>query len=152
MISLSRRSNKKFGTAQGDFGGGQTVEIVGLQGRKDLNGQFGLTARFVPTPGVSTTSPGVAGGGRWEVLLPNGEGVRVKPINLQSVQRAPQSIGPLTSTSSMSTIGGSEVGPGAGRVLVFWGVARWTRAQLLGEIARGHWYILDRCFVVYFFK
>ena len=23
--------------------------------------------------------------------------------------------------------------------MVFWGDARWTRAQLLGEIARGHW-------------
>jgi hypothetical protein len=30
--------------------------------------------------------------------------------------------------------------PGAhGRVYVFWGDARWSRAQLLGEIARGHW-------------
>ena len=26
-----------------------------------------------------------------------------------------------------------------GEVMVFWGDARWTRAQLLGEIARGHW-------------
>jgi len=28
---------------------------------------------------------------------------------------------------------------GHGRVLTFWGDARWSRAQLLGEIARGHW-------------
>jgi len=26
-----------------------------------------------------------------------------------------------------------------GRVFVFWGDAKWSRAQLLGEIARGHW-------------
>ena len=26
-----------------------------------------------------------------------------------------------------------------GRVLVAWGDARWSRTQLLGEIARGHW-------------
>ena len=26
-----------------------------------------------------------------------------------------------------------------GKVLVFWGTAQWSRAQLLGEIARGHW-------------
>jgi len=26
-----------------------------------------------------------------------------------------------------------------GKVLIFWGTAQWTRTQLLGEIARGHW-------------
>lgn len=26
-----------------------------------------------------------------------------------------------------------------GRVLAFWGDARWSRVQLLGEIAKGHW-------------
>ena len=26
-----------------------------------------------------------------------------------------------------------------GRVFVFWGNAAWSRTQLLGEIARGHW-------------
>jgi hypothetical protein len=44
----------------------------------------------------------------------------------------------------------ATIGPGAdsvagsaadytGLVLAFWGDARWSRAQLLGEIARGHW-------------
>lgn len=28
---------------------------------------------------------------------------------------------------------------GSGRVYVFWGDARWTRTQLLGEIAKGDW-------------
>lgn len=51
---------------------------------------------------------------RWEVQLSTGEGLRVKPINLTA-----------------------EGGPS--RVLVFWGDARWSRAQLLGETARGHW-------------
>lgn len=149
LLSLSRRSHKKYGEAQGDFGGGQTVEIVGLKGRQDLNGQYGITARFVPTvdsgkpeaitPSSSSThsSPAAAvpiAGGRWEVLLPSGEGVRVKPVNLKTVLRSPESI-----SSSAATDAPAECGPGAGRVLVFWGIARWTRAQLLGEIARGHW-------------
>jgi putative AlgH/UPF0301 family transcriptional regulator len=51
---------------------------------------------------------------RWEVQLTTGEGLKVKPINL-SAEGSPS------------------------RVLVFWGDARWSRAQLLGETARGHW-------------
>lgn len=53
--------------------------------------------------------------GRWVVRLRNGEGKQVKPVNLAGHDG------------------------GSGRVLAFWGDARWTRAQLLGEIARGHW-------------
>jgi hypothetical protein len=51
---------------------------------------------------------------RWEVQLTTGEGLKVRPVNLSA-----------------------EGGPS--RVLVFWGDARWSRAQLLGETARGHW-------------
>ena len=54
--------------------------------------------------------------GRWLVRLRNGEGKKLKPANLEPH-------GPIAK----------------GRVLVFWGDARWTRTQLLGEIARGHW-------------
>ena len=53
--------------------------------------------------------------GRWLVRLRNGEGVKIKPDNLAGMDGA------------------------HGRVYVFWGDARWSRAQLLGEIARGHW-------------
>ena len=35
-----------------------------------------------------------------------------------------------------------EAPTNGGRVLAFWGTAQWTRAQLLGEIARGHWGLL----------
>ena len=55
--------------------------------------------------------------GRWLMRLRNGDGKLVKPANLEAV-------------------GGAG---GGGRVLAFWGDARWSRAQLLGEIARGHW-------------
>lgn len=53
--------------------------------------------------------------GRWLVRLRNGEGKQLKPANLEGLDGA------------------------GGRVLCFWGDARWSRAQLLGEIARGDW-------------
>ena len=53
--------------------------------------------------------------GRWLLRLRNGDGARVKPANLEPLEGA------------------------HGRVFAFWGDARWSRAQLLGEIARGHW-------------
>jgi len=88
--------------SQGSIAGGQAVKLVGLQSRKDLNGEMGLTLRFIESSG------------RWLVRLPNGEGKQLKPLNLL----------PLS---------GSH-----GQVYAFWGAVRWSRAQLLGEIARGH--------------
>ncbi|OQR83286.1 hypothetical protein ACHHYP_14913 [Achlya hypogyna] len=53
---------------------------------------------------------------RWQVRLVNhADGIKVKPVNLEPA---------------------GDAGP---RVYVFWGDAEWTRAQLLGEIARGSW-------------
>ena len=52
---------------------------------------------------------------RWEVRLSDGEGKQLKPANLEPLSHA------------------------GGRVLAFWGDAQWSRTQLLGEIARGHW-------------
>lgn len=135
LMSLCRRSNKKYGELQGQYGGGQIVKIVGLKSRTDLNGQLGMTARFIPTVSDNDSSPPVEG--RWEVLLCSGEGVRVKPVNLQAVSHAPASLNPEDPQNNNTDDKPEDSGPG--RVLVFWGVARWTRAQLLGEIARGHW-------------
>lgn len=53
--------------------------------------------------------------GRWLVRLPDGQGFQLKPQNLTPLDGA------------------------RGKVFCFWGDARWTRAQLLGEIARGSW-------------
>jgi len=53
--------------------------------------------------------------GRWLVRLRDGDGKQLKPENLEGLDG------------------------GHGRVLCFWGDARWTRTQLLGEIARGSW-------------
>lgn len=53
--------------------------------------------------------------GRWLVRLRNGEGKQLKPANLEPLEGA------------------------HGRVFVIWGDARWSRAQLLGEIAKGDW-------------
>ncbi|KAK3245884.1 hypothetical protein CYMTET_44567 [Cymbomonas tetramitiformis] len=91
--------------AQGNFGGGQTVRLTGLQARKDLNGQVGLAVKFAEASG------------RWTVRMQDGEGKQVRPVNLEAAENG---------------------GPN-GRVMVFWGDARWSRTQLLGEIARGHW-------------
>ena len=53
--------------------------------------------------------------GRWLMRLRDGDGKQVKPENMHPMEGA------------------------SGRVMAFWGDARWSRAQLLGEIARGHW-------------
>jgi len=52
---------------------------------------------------------------RWLIRLRNGEGKQLKPANLEPLEGA------------------------TGRVLAIWGDARWSRAQLLGEIAKGDW-------------
>ena len=90
--------------------------------RPDLNGELGVTLNFNDTAG------------RWLVRLANGEGKQVKPSNLQ----------PLLLRRDNGA--GGKGGKGGGKeervamaVQVFWGDARWSRAQLLGEIARGHW-------------
>mmetsp|Transcript_28171 Transcript_28171/g.45282 ORF Transcript_28171/g.45282 Transcript_28171/m.45282 type:complete len:465 (+) Transcript_28171:84-1478(+) len=57
----------------------------------------------------------VESSGRWLVRLCNGEGKQLKPSNLETLE-----------------------GDG-GRVFAVWGDARWSRAQLLGEIAKGDW-------------
>ena len=57
-----------------------------------------------------------------QVRLQNGEGKCVKPANLEASSAADE--GPKS---------------GRGMVMVFWGDAQWSRAQLLGEIARGSW-------------
>ena len=65
--------------------------------------------------------------GRWLVRLRNGEGKMVKPTNLEAAEAAADGDD------------GAGGGGAHGRVHVFWGDARWSRTQLLGEIARGHW-------------
>ncbi|CAK4126771.1 unnamed protein product [Aphanomyces euteiches] len=54
--------------------------------------------------------------GRWEVRVAgSGEGIKVRPVNIVLLETEPV------------------------HLQVFWGDAQWTRAQLLGEIARGSW-------------
>jgi len=57
----------------------------------------------------------VEASGRWLVRLCNGEGKQLRPVNLEALAGA------------------------GGRVFAIWGDARWSRAQLLGEIAKGDW-------------
>lgn len=53
--------------------------------------------------------------GRWLVRLRNGEGKQLRPTNLEGLEGS------------------------SGRIFAVWGDARWSRAQLLGEIAKGDW-------------
>lgn len=57
----------------------------------------------------------VESSGRWLIRLRNGDGKQLRPANLEGLEGA------------------------GGRVFCFWGDARWSRAQLLGEIAKGDW-------------
>eukprot|EP00747_Dinoflagellata_sp_TGD_P042643 gnl/TRDRNA2_/TRDRNA2_142201_c0_seq1.p1 gnl/TRDRNA2_/TRDRNA2_142201_c0~~gnl/TRDRNA2_/TRDRNA2_142201_c0_seq1.p1 ORF type:complete len:453 (+),score=73.61 gnl/TRDRNA2_/TRDRNA2_142201_c0_seq1:38-1396(+) len=57
----------------------------------------------------------LAGVGRYLVRLRNGVAKQLRPANLEAL------------------------GDAYGRVYAFWGEACWSRTQLLGEIARGHW-------------
>ena len=52
---------------------------------------------------------------RWMVRLADGSGVNLAEKNLSSVKGR------------------------HGRVMIFWGQARWCRAQLLGQISKGQW-------------
>jgi len=101
------RAVKRY-PSQGNICGGQTVRLEGLQSCPELNGEIGLTLRFVHSTNGRQVN-------RWLVRLRNGDGKQIKPANLVPLD-----------------------GDG-GRVFVVWGDARWSRAQLLGEIARGHW-------------
>lgn len=72
------------------------------------------------------------GSGRWSVRLRDGDGKSLKPANLEPLAGGGES-------SGESGEGGEGGGQNAGVVHVVWGDAQWSRTQLLGEIARGHW-------------
>jgi hypothetical protein len=100
---------------QGVIRGGQAVRLHSLQARKDLNGMVGIALRFK------------GANGRWLVRLADGDGKQLKPSNLLPLDGAGGG-------------GGGEVGCSRGAcVMCYWGDAQWSRTQLLGEIARGHW-------------
>ena len=102
-IELAHRRSYARSEGQGNIHGGQSVKLVGLQARPDLNGELGIALKFAEASG------------RWLVRLKGGEGKQLKPDNLE------------------------PIGPPGGVVHCVWGDAQWSRTQLLGEIARGHW-------------
>ena len=104
----------------------------------------------------------VARGDRWKVALASEDGtariVTCRPETLMPETSSlyghpPTPIEQNESSDDESMDGGIEAAPPAehgapitsdatpatGTVLCFWGDARWSRTQLLGEIARGHW-------------
>jgi len=105
-VAASRAANvaqTESGCEESSFFAGCKVEVHGLNNRADLNGELGVTLRYIKNEG------------RWNVRLRAGDGVQIKPVNLRKVDK----------------------GGDGGTVDVFWGDARWTRTQLLGEISRG---------------
>jgi hypothetical protein len=117
---------------QGELVGGQAVRLVGLQSRPELNGAEGITLRFDPEAG------------RWLVRLADGDGKSLKPTNLEALwPRGPplgqQDAAAAAEPEDAELVGPNAPPPGGPTVLVFWGDAQWSRVQLLGEIARGHW-------------
>mmetsp|Transcript_13779 Transcript_13779/g.18392 ORF Transcript_13779/g.18392 Transcript_13779/m.18392 type:complete len:549 (+) Transcript_13779:13-1659(+) len=104
---------------------GQRVILKDLARNPELNGQAAIVLRAVEVDS------------RWLVRVETDRDgaprlVAARPTNLQ-VADDPYFFYPDESTDA------KRIRPFAGRVFAFWGDARWSRTQLLGEIARGHW-------------
>eukprot|EP00746_Dinoflagellata_sp_MGD_P003538 gnl/MRDRNA2_/MRDRNA2_106868_c0_seq1.p1 gnl/MRDRNA2_/MRDRNA2_106868_c0~~gnl/MRDRNA2_/MRDRNA2_106868_c0_seq1.p1 ORF type:complete len:620 (+),score=118.74 gnl/MRDRNA2_/MRDRNA2_106868_c0_seq1:131-1990(+) len=119
--SKGNNSSAKFKAldmAGSDFFQGQQVRLVGLRTHSELNGMIGTIVRFHPS------EDGVAEG-RWLVTLPgvneDKREIKVRSENLIEAEQDEHDMRPKVP------------------VLVFWGDAQWSRVQLLGEIAKGHW-------------
>ena len=69
-----------------------------------------------------------------QVRLGDGSGKQVKPCNLELAD----TVAALAATAGAAPPPSSSVPPPP-RVAAFWGDARWSRTQLLGEISKGHW-------------
>lgn len=110
------------------LGPGQSVRLRGLTKNADLNGKRALVIRRQKE--------------RWLVRVADSEDLRVvaaRPENV--VVDAPRADRyPLDADGDDEESNrGKKTPPFRGRVYAFWGDARWSRTQLLGEIARGHW-------------
>lgn len=109
--------------AKDNIGPGQRVVLDGLAKNPDLNGQPALVVKRCND--------------RWLVrVLTDSENrvVAARPQNLK-VDAHPNTRYP----ASDPDLDAPWTAPYKGRVYAFWGDARWSRTQLLGEIARGHW-------------
>jgi len=110
-LELAYRRSNTSSPSHGQLHSGQSVRLTGLQARPDLNGEIGIALRFSEESG------------RWLVRLKGGEGKQLKVANLD-----PLGYGGLPLAECPRGI-----------VHCVWGDAQWSRTQLLGEIARGHW-------------
>lgn len=146
-LLLSARLVKKARSQIHGVGPGARVRLANLSAATDLNGTLGVVLD-------------TARSDRWKVALASEDGVS------RIVTCRPETLVPETSSlyghappedaednASDFDDGGIEAAPPAshneplttgvqpatGTVLCFWGDARWSRTQLLGEVARGHW-------------
>ena len=108
--------------------GGAAVRLHSLTSSTNLNGEVGIAIAFD------------AAAGRWLVRLADGEGKRVRPANLTALAKLDDHAAEAAEAAAGQPGAAAEAASSrGGRVLAFWGDARWSRTQLLGEIARGSW-------------
>ena len=145
---LAKKASENRDLSQG-IGPGARVRLQNLATATELNGVLGVVLD-------------TARGDRWKVALASEDGtsriVTCRPETLipetsSLYGHPPTPIEQNESSDDESMDGGIEAAPPAehgapitsdatpatGTVLCFWGDARWSRTQLLGEIARGHW-------------
>jgi hypothetical protein len=97
--------------------GAKRCETQGNFGGGQVVTMTGLKSRMDINGCIGMTLKFDPDAARWAVCLESGERIKVKPANMLAVD----------SESSW------------GNVMIFWGTAKWTRTQLLGEIAKGDW-------------
>lgn len=104
---------------------GQQVRLIGLRGRPDLNGARARILRLLPAP-----DEGAVAARRWLVRVEKTEGSTESDGDCEKAVQTEN----LVAAEEDDTDTRPRV-----PVLCFWGDARWSRVQLLGEIARGSW-------------
>lgn len=112
---------------QSNVGPGQRVQLHNLQKNPELNGKSAIIIRR-------------QGPSRWLVRIAE-ESARLVAAKFENIRAdaPPSSRYPNCEEEGQDDGGGEQEAVFSGRVYAFWGDARWSRAQLLGEIARGHW-------------
>eukprot|EP00183_Erythrolobus_madagascarensis_P006813 CAMPEP_0185844842 /NCGR_PEP_ID=MMETSP1354-20130828/939_1 /TAXON_ID=708628 /ORGANISM="Erythrolobus madagascarensis, Strain CCMP3276" /LENGTH=319 /DNA_ID=CAMNT_0028544633 /DNA_START=212 /DNA_END=1171 /DNA_ORIENTATION=- len=106
---------------------GQTVRLTGLVQRKDLNRERGVVVSYNSSSG------------RWQVVLESGGGKALRAKNLEPLSAPATTTTTTANTATATSTSEASSNDPLVRVFAFWGCARWSRTQLLGECARGHW-------------
>eukprot|EP00186_Timspurckia_oligopyrenoides_P003766 CAMPEP_0182442454 /NCGR_PEP_ID=MMETSP1172-20130603/1367_1 /TAXON_ID=708627 /ORGANISM="Timspurckia oligopyrenoides, Strain CCMP3278" /LENGTH=551 /DNA_ID=CAMNT_0024637319 /DNA_START=81 /DNA_END=1736 /DNA_ORIENTATION=- len=131
LAARIQRESEQIGDSEGGcdkFGTrlrvGCIVRVTGLVGRSELNGLDGVLIHF------NRESK------RWDIRLGNGAGIALRAKNIKALQNHAEEDDPQ---HEIETEGERNLETKQEQVMVFWGCARWSRTQLLGEVSRGSW-------------